>query len=542
MNNIKGFLHTEGKQIVNGAGEPIILTGWGLGNWLLQEGYMWLSGESRFDRPRRIEQVIEELTGKEYADQFWKRYRRDYIRREDILYLAELGYNSVRIPMHWRLLMEEGPGIVFKEEGFSLLEHCLDWCEEAGIYAFLDLHGAPGGQTGANIDDSVDNVPRLFTDAHNKEKALALWKELAVRFGGREVVGGYDLLNEPIAPENAGYGNRDYLIPELEQFYRDAIALIREVDSNHLFSFEGPHWATETCIFHEKYDDNMVLHFHRYAENPERKILDAYLAKSEEWNIPLWLGETGENLNEWYAALYPLSASLGIGYNLWTFKKMNCTNSPCSINTPADYELLLNYTKGGSHPGFEKARSILDEYLNNIRLENCTLHPEITNHVFRQAPFTLRATDFDEIPGKGISFSGVSQETPEIAYREGCGMKLLKTDEGVEKRFAFDCGWDSYALVLSAGEFAEYTLMGKEAQTLFLTLSLWGESNGILTAEIKGGAKEVLTITPGTKTLEAALPLSGEGSITLRVTVNEGQAGLTRLSFHTLQPSSRFSE
>lgn len=70
---IKGFLHTEGRKIKNGAGEEILLTGWGLGNWLLQEGYMWKSASARFDRPRRMEQVIEELTGKEYAHGFWEK-------------------------------------------------------------------------------------------------------------------------------------------------------------------------------------------------------------------------------------------------------------------------------------------------------------------------------------------------------------------------------------------------------------------------------------------------------------------------------------
>ena len=147
----KGFLQVKGNKIVDGSGEEILLTGWGLGNWLLPEGYMWLGGSPRFDRPRRIEAVFEELAGKDYMEHFWKIFRRDYIRKEDLAYLAKLGYNSIRIPINWRVLMEEGPGIHWKEDGFSLLKNCLDWCEELGLYAFLDLHGAPGGQTGAKL-------------------------------------------------------------------------------------------------------------------------------------------------------------------------------------------------------------------------------------------------------------------------------------------------------------------------------------------------------------------------------------------------------
>jgi len=67
---VKGFLKAKGRTIVNGDGEEIILVGWGLGNWLLSEGYMWMSSNKTFDRPRRIEAVVQELSGSKYADEF----------------------------------------------------------------------------------------------------------------------------------------------------------------------------------------------------------------------------------------------------------------------------------------------------------------------------------------------------------------------------------------------------------------------------------------------------------------------------------------
>jgi len=118
--------------------------------------------------------------------------------------MAELGYNSVRIPLNWRVFMEAEPGLLWKEDGFRLLDRCIDWCEEYKLYAFLDLHGAPGGQTGANIDDSVDNVPRLFIDSDSWFKGIKLWERIAERYKDRWIVAGYDLLNEPIAPGTEG--------------------------------------------------------------------------------------------------------------------------------------------------------------------------------------------------------------------------------------------------------------------------------------------------------------------------------------------------
>ena len=545
MNEIRGFLHRKGRKIVNGAGEEVILKGWGLGNWLLPEGYMWLAGgNKRFDRPRRIEQALEELTGKAYAENFWKQFRDNYITHEDIRYIKELGYNSVRIPFNWRILMEEDEGIIWREEGFLLLDRCLDWCEAEGMYAFLDLHGAPGGQTGSNIDDSIDDIPRLYTEKDKREKCLALWEKIALRYCDRPVVGGYDLLNEPVRPPENGR-DFDELIPLLSEFYRELAARIRSVDKNHMLTIEGAHWATDLRIFTERVDENMVLHFHRYAEKPEWKCLKAYADKAEELDVPLWLGESGENMNEWYAALYPLAVSAGCGYNLWPFKKMECTNSPCSIRKPEDYDQVLGYMNGGPHPGYEKSRRIFDEYLENIRLENCDLHSEVTNHVFRRVPFSMMAVDFDEFPGEGISFSGrapglgkdpVTDAMQDLAadYRRGSGMRLAASEAG-EKRFVFDCQWDRFSLLLGPGEFAEYTIENTEAFTVVLLVHVEEETHLQLSA---GSTRKDIFLKKGDEQAAARLEPKGGSSekISIRITVETGEAEIKKLEFTAREP------
>ncbi len=50
------------------------------------------------------------------------------------------------------------------------------------LWLLLDLHGAPGGQTGTNIDDSPRGEPDLFIDpARYRDKTMALWRKLATR-------------------------------------------------------------------------------------------------------------------------------------------------------------------------------------------------------------------------------------------------------------------------------------------------------------------------------------------------------------------------
>ena len=229
---VSGFLHTAGTELRNGREERVLLLGWGLGNWLLCEGYMWgFDGHPQFDRPRRIEQTIRTLTGEKYAERFWANFRNQYITEADIALMAEMGCNSLRVPIASRLFLEEGPKARFLEEGFLLLDRLLDWCEKYDLYAFIDLHAAPGGQTGANIDDSTDDLCRLFIDDAQFECGLALWDEIARRYRDRWIVGGSDLLNEPIRPPRfPGDTDLDVYIPRLKDFYEQAIERIRRHD------------------------------------------------------------------------------------------------------------------------------------------------------------------------------------------------------------------------------------------------------------------------------------------------------------------------
>lgn len=466
-NRVNGFLNVDGRRIINEAGEDVLLMGWGLGNWLLCEGYMWLSeGCDRFDRPRRIETVVEELTGKAFADRFWKKFRDQYITENDIQMMAEMGYNSVRIPLNARLFVQEGPGIQFVEEGFQLLDRVIDWCETHKLYAFIDLHGAPGGQTGANIDDCIDDVCRLFTDQDQFDKGVALWEKIAQRYADRWIVGGYDLLNEPIRPVRfEGDTALEQYVPRLKEFYEKCIERIRVHDQRHLITLEGHHWATELDIFDHVYDPMMIIHFHRYGCPPDRSAFEPFLRLSEELNVPLWLGETGENTMEWFSAMMPLSASLDIGINMWPWKKMNCPNSPCSVNPPEDWQLIIDYAKGGPHPGYEKAQKILNEYLRNMLIENCSINESISANVFRIPGCVIAGTDFDELPGKGVSYLPVREDYPAIDYRRSTGMNLYRRFPAQKRRFVFEGEWSQYVLRLSAGEFACYSLYDVSVQS-----------------------------------------------------------------------------
>lgn len=416
---VEGFLHTSGTSIVNGREEPILLVGWGLGNWMLCEGYMWnMGGCSQFDRPRRIEQTIEALTGKAYAKRFWKTFRESYIADGDLQMMAEMGYNSLRVPIAARLFLEDGPKLRFREEGFRLLDQLLDACEKYRLYVFIDMHAAPGGQTGDNIDDSLDDLCRLFIDDAQFERGLALWEEIARRYHDRWIVGGYDLLNEPIRPPRfEGDTDLDRYTPRLREFYEQAIQRIRLHDQRHMVALEGIHWATDTGIFDHVYDPNMVIHFHRYACPPDISSFERYLEVSRRLQLPLWLGETGENELAWLSALIPLAFRLGISVTLWPWKKMSCVNSPCSVRVPDQWQLIRDYLSGGSQPDFSAAQDIFNQYLHNILIENCELNEQINAQLYRIPGCEISGTETGGQVRKTIKLTVPDGESLRIEYQ-----------------------------------------------------------------------------------------------------------------------------
>src|SRR6266496_6093155 len=164
------FVTTRGKEFASPDGKPVLLRGINLGNWLLPEGYMF-----RFEHgpssQREIDALFRDLAGPEATDQFWRDWRDTYISQLDIDLIRKSGFNSVRIPLHHALFVENG-------DGFGVLDRAIQWCKSAGLLVILDLHAAPGGQTGSNIDDSW-GYPWLFESPKAQEETIALWRRLA---------------------------------------------------------------------------------------------------------------------------------------------------------------------------------------------------------------------------------------------------------------------------------------------------------------------------------------------------------------------------
>ncbi|GAA0392342.1 hypothetical protein Acor_17420 [Acrocarpospora corrugata] len=387
VDRFAGFVHASGSRLIDGSGAPLLLRGIGLGNWLLAEGYMWKFGDE-MNSARQIERRVESLVGPGRAAEFWARFRGSYVTEEDIAEIARLGFDHVRLPLNSRGLVSED-GVFL--DGFAHIDDLLRWCETHNLWVLLDLHGAPGGQTGTNIDDSPNGKPELFMDDRNRELTIHLWEEIARRYRDSTVVLGYDLLNEPLPNE------WQHVYPtELVALYRDLTAAIRAIDPSHLIVYEGSHWATNWSIFTDVLDANSALQFHRYWCPPDRSSIQEYLDARDRLGLPIYMGEGGENTPEWIYTAHRLYEQHGIGWNFWPWKKLDTLTSPFSADLPDGWALIAD-PQAAVEPGL--AWAILEDFLDSVAVRACRERPEIVNAMFGRAPLRIPGWGFiDESP------------------------------------------------------------------------------------------------------------------------------------------------
>lgn len=386
------FLQRDGQEIVDAQGNPVMLRGYGLGGWLVPEGYMLhIPG---FGSPTSIRNMIEDVVGPSNTDIFYAEYEANYVNENDIAKIAEWGFNSIRLPFHYKNFYDP-ENEVFVEAGFDMLDEFLNWCDTYDLIVILDMHCAPGGQNDGNISDS-DGVARLWTEPDvYQPMTIAIWTEIATRYATDERIGGYDLINEPVLPD--GYSNQ-----VLRDFYVDLTNAIRQVDTNHLLFIEGNWYATDFNLLTPPWDDNMAYSFHKYWNSTDLGSIQYLLSIRSQHNVPLWLGETGENSNPWFYETVQLMEDQNIGWCWWAHKKLETITSPLSATINAGYQGLLDYWNGqGTQPTPEVAMNALMQMAENLKLENCqTRHGVI--RALTDPNFGTQPVPFTELTVPGV--------------------------------------------------------------------------------------------------------------------------------------------
>ena len=378
----QSLLHAAGPKIVNAANQEVLLNGVNLGGWHLQEGYIIKPGWGGTNGKQTQGAVKQSLYAAGMSDAdvetFYQRYRNNFITKPDIDFLASQGFNCIRLPLHYDLFLTPVQRAVrngvlhgtvtyaayvgslsswynanqlFTDppnmEALRLIDNVLTWCAANNMYVVLDLHAAPGSQgTDVNIADALQPLD-LWNQPIYQDITVRLWERLAARYRNDARVAMYDLLNEPNnVPANQ----------PIHDLFERLINAVRAQGDNHLLLLEGNGYGNDfNSLTKNTFTNqtNLVYNSHRYSgtgylmdnnvgstdpNNPNSLRTIGNLTRFRTtWNVPIWVGETGENTDTWmHDAAQSLNA-VGIGWCHWTYKRFEGGNNAALLRIPPPY-------------------------------------------------------------------------------------------------------------------------------------------------------------------------------------------------------------
>ncbi|WP_170172633.1 cellulase family glycosylhydrolase [Hymenobacter rigui] len=561
------FLHAAGPKTVNAVGQEVVLRGYNVGGWLLQESY--ILGTDTLNSQWRIKQGLLRTMSEAEMEKFYRQYRQQFITKADIDFLARQGFNCVRLPLHYDLFLTpeqrhartevirhpQNPqkldayvqqlsqwydkGQLFarpaKLEGIRYIDEVVKWCAANNLYVVLDLHAAPGGQgTDRNINDNFrpldlwkrhDSQGRLIY----QDITVRLWETLADRYRTEPTIALYDLINEPHGLNAANGLSSDN--QELNALYSRLIDAVRARNDQHLIMLEGNGYGNEyTNLTPDKLKvkstANLVYNAHRYwcpntAEaadpNPNQINLFSNLtAFRDKWQVPVWVGETGENSNDWFATAVQSLNDRGIGWGHWNIKRVD---SGAGLLRIAPYGSILT----------PQGRAAL---LHNIRFANCQINADVaaalTQPADSQQPFrpltipgTIAATDYD-LGRDGVAYHDTYSTRTDYRDLTPHNLGLAYRNDGVDIAPSPELPNGFAVEQLQPGEWLTYTVNISSAASYQTELYLRpGAQPGQLRLTLGDLSLGTVSVPAGTGWVTVGLqtPVLPAGQHTLRVAI-----------------------
>lgn len=278
-----------------------------------------------------------------------------FVVESDFSWLASHGFNAVRIPLgYWNALGAEGlPGSIHEStipyvpstaaESFEYLDRMFSWANEYGLSVFLDLHGAPGSQNGADHSGCDHGVGRGdgigWGLGSTVKRSLAAIEVLAKRYGKNAAFLGIELLNEP---SWAVEWNHALLL----EYYVQGLKIVRASAPTALVAFNVLYWRDFPAGFGDWWngqlvdDENIVMDLHLYDcyDEASGKTIEEHKEQARAWGEAIekfkahghkilvgeWSLATGVHPGgqEWAdAQLQAFSSSRG--WFFWSLKKEN---------------------------------------------------------------------------------------------------------------------------------------------------------------------------------------------------------------------------
>jgi endoglucanase len=158
---------------------------------------------------------------------------------EDFEWIADWGFDYVRISVSHIHVMKEGDPYQANERGLAEVDRGLELAHRHGLHACLDMHTAPG--YAYHESEEVGGYD-LWKDGEAQRAFCHLWQVYARRYQGiASSQLSFNLINEPAAEIGQMTGE------EYAAVARQAIAVIREISPERLIIGDGMEWASVPC-------------------------------------------------------------------------------------------------------------------------------------------------------------------------------------------------------------------------------------------------------------------------------------------------------
>jgi hypothetical protein len=210
------------------------------------------------------------------------------------------------------------------------------------------------------------------------------------------------------------------------------------------------------------WDNNMAYSFHKYWNGTDKGTINEFIGWREQYNVPVWMGESGENSNQWfYETIRTLEANK-IGWSWWPMKKIGSVVGPLTAVQTPEYTQLLDIWRSGGTPDADFCYQTLMQITENLMIENCEYHPDVIDAMFRQQtenttvpynkheiPGVIHATDFD-MGRHGVAYNdqdfmnangnGGAQWNSGWTYRND-GVDIQKNEDSNPFSNGYNVGW-----------------------------------------------------------------------------------------------------
>ena len=290
-----------------------------------------------------LRRVLESRFGVAGRDTLLDAFQGGWITDADLAWIADQGFNTVRVPLGYRGLTsmsDDGAPteLVWNEHAFARIDHLLDVCEDVGLLAVLDIQEAPGGQ------NEYAAPSTLYTDPAMQALTVELWTELSRRYRDRASVAAYSLLAEPMsAPDD---DTRDAMYDQL-------VTAIRANDDDHLLvihdGFRGVYTLPDPATYGWS---NVVYSTHLFewgaSSTADYEAVLAYYGTMFETSqatqhVPYYVGSFATFQDEPWAyesagLMKDYFEANGWSWTLWTYKR---------IDDPVEVALWGNETGWG---------------------------------------------------------------------------------------------------------------------------------------------------------------------------------------------------